>query len=215
MLLVWCTQQQHQVHNEVLAALITHAFSLHTELISKLQHVMTLALAALRLTVLLLLLTLLSEKSQTHLEGTSAEDSLMKFNFLLQKEMINDEITTVKCAIYSFWMTLSIKEPESNTISEFLRLVLSSHNTERCHNNLLVMYWRVWGEGSHSYVMKKLFMFFAASSLEFKFRNAQKPDHINFGSTTWHCGSHAKIVWWKRFTAWCVKIFWLSLATWN
>jgi len=63
---------------------------------------MTLALAALRLTVLLLLLTLLSEKSQTHLEGTSAEDSLMKFNFLLQKEMINDEITTVKCAIYSF-----------------------------------------------------------------------------------------------------------------
>jgi hypothetical protein len=184
MLLVWCTQQQHQVRDEVLAALTTRASSLRAELISELQHDMTLALAALRLAALLLLLTLLPEESQTRLEGTPAGDPLIEFNSLLQGEAIDGEIATVRCAIYSFWVALSIKGPESNTISEFLGLVLSSHNAEGCHDNLLVTYWRVRGGGSHSYAMEELFMFFAASSLEFKSRNAQKPGHINFGSTT-------------------------------
>jgi len=190
MLLVWCTRQQHQVRDEVLVAIIARASSLRAELISELQHDMTLALAGLRLAALLSLLTLLPEETQTRLQGTPAGDPLMAFGSLLQGEAIDGEIATVRCAVYSFWEALSIKGPESNTISEFLGLVLGSHNAEGCHDNLLVTYWRARGEGSHSYAMEELFLFLAASSLELKSRNSQKPGHINFGLPTGHRGSH-------------------------
>lgn len=70
-------------------------FSTHklTKLIGELQHSMMLGSAALRLRALLLILVLFQD--------TSAELSLMNFNFLLQKEIINDEIVSMGCVIYS------------------------------------------------------------------------------------------------------------------
>lgn len=184
MLLVWCSQQQHQIRDDVLAALIPRASSLRAELISELQHDMTLARTALRLAALLLLLTLLPEETRTRLQGTPAGHPLMAFDSLLQGEAIDGEIVTVRCAIHSFWEALSFKEPGSNEISELLGLVLGTHNAEGCHDNLFVTYWRVRGGGSHNYAKKKLSTSLTASSLELKSMNSQKSGHLNLGSTT-------------------------------
>jgi len=127
---------------------------------------MTLAQAALRLAALLLLLTLLPEKTQTQDQGSPARCPLMAFDFLLQGDAIDGEIATVKCAIHSFWEALSIKRPESKEISELLGRVLSTHNAEGCQNDLFVTYWKFWGRGSQSYATEKLSKFFAASSPE-------------------------------------------------
>jgi len=108
----------------------------------------------------------------------------MAFDSLLQGEAINDEIATVKCAIYSFWEVLSIKSHESEKISELLGLVLSAHNAEGCQNDLFVTYWMVRARGSHSYAKEKLSKFFAASSAEIRSMNSQSLGHLNFGSTT-------------------------------
>jgi len=184
MLLVWCSQQQHQVRDEVLVALLARASSLRAELISELQHDMTLARAALTLGALLLLLTLLPDETKTHLQDTPAGNPLMAFDSLLQGEARDGEKATVKCAIHSFWEALSIKGPKSKMISELLGLILGTHNAEECHNDSFVMYWKVRGGGSHSYAKEELSGFLAASSLEIKFMNSQKLQHLNFRSMT-------------------------------
>lgn len=184
MLLVWCSQQQHHVRDEVLAALLARASSLRAELISELQQDMTLAQAALKLGALLLLLPLLPQQAQARLRGTPVRHPLIAFDSLLQGEAIDDETATVKCAIHSFWEALSITRPESRNISELLGLVLGTHNAEECHENLFVSYWKVRGGGSHSYAKEELSRFLAASPPEVKSINLQKPGHLNFCCTT-------------------------------